>query len=87
MNILQVIRKLAADGDYEVTSHCLLEMDKDSISLEQIEDIILYGKIAKRNPRQDRYTFKWKTIMCCIEILRNGNDFYMTIITAGRERR
>ena len=87
MDILQVIRKLAADGEYEVTSHCLTEMDKDSISLDQIGNTILYGNISKRNPKQERYTFKWKTIMCCIEMVRDGNVFYMTVITAGRERR
>jgi hypothetical protein len=87
MDIREVIRELASIDDYEVVSHCLDEMDKDSLSIYQIEEVLIKGTIAKREPKKNRYTLKWNNIMCCVEIIKKESCYYMTIVTGGRERR
>ena len=87
MDIKDVIYALVEAGEYEISQHCLIEMDKDGISIDQVENTILEGKIAKRKPEEKRYTYKWNHLMCCLEIISRDNNYYITVITAGRERR
>ena len=86
MDIKKIIFSLVEAGEYEISQHCLVEMDKDGISIDQIEDTILKGTIAKRKSKEKRYTFKRDRIMCCIEIISYNKSHYITVITAGRER-
>jgi hypothetical protein len=81
----QLIRHAAQNEEYFVTDHCLQEMDKDGLSLAQIESVMLTGGIRKRDPRRGRYTLVDSGIMICVEIARSSKQ--IAVITAGRERR
>ncbi|HHW40916.1 MAG TPA: DUF4258 domain-containing protein [Syntrophomonadaceae bacterium] len=84
MNPRQIIKESAIRESYDLTDHCLTEMDKDGISIDQIEDVMKNGTCVKVNRRLNRYTIKKKGIMICVEI--NCNQ-WVTVVTAGRERR
>lgn len=86
MDIRHIIRDAAIEGNYTVYGHCLDEMDKDGISIEQVEQIMQTGKVAKsrRFPNRTRITMKRNDIMICVEC---GSDGAISVVTAGRERR
>ncbi len=84
MDPRNIIREAANGEAYEITEHCLEEMDKDGISIEQVEWVMQYGQLCKVDRKRNRYTLKARGIMISVEVTSMK---YVTIITAGRERR
>lgn len=84
MDPRNIIREAATEEAYEVTDHCLVEMDKDGISIEQVEWVMQHGQLCKVDRKRNRYTLKAKSIMISVEVVAKK---YVTVITAGRERR
>ncbi len=83
MDPRKIIRDAVDSEEYTVIEHCLVEMDKDGISIGQVEHVMQKGRIVKRNLANRRYTLKIEDIMICTEI---DNSNCVTIITAGRDR-
>jgi len=84
VNPRDIIKEAAIEEAYELTPHCLEEMDKDGISIDQVEWVMQYGTICKIDRKRGRYTLKGRGLMVCVELVCNK---YLTVITAGRERR
>ncbi|NSW84442.1 MAG: DUF4258 domain-containing protein [Syntrophothermus sp.] len=84
MDPRNIIREAATEEAYEITTHCLEEMDKDGISIEQVEWVMQHGQLCKVDRKRNRYTLKARGIMISVEVIAKK---YVTIITAGRERR
>lgn len=87
MDPLHIIRRAADEDNFEVTGHCLEEMDKDGISIDQIAYIMREGVIAKKDLRRNRYTLKLKDIMVSIEVQAQCQPYTVKVITAGKKRR
>ncbi len=84
MDPRDIIREAATEEAYEITEHCLEEMDKDGISIEQVEWVMQHGQLCKVDRRRNRYTLKGRGIMISVEVAYMK---YVTVITAGRERK
>lgn len=84
MDPRELIKQAAEEQSYFVTAHCLQEMDRDGLSLEQIEHAMLLGVVRKRNARRGRHTLVDGDTMICVEVA--SMDGPVTVVTAGRER-
>lgn len=84
MNPKKIIEDAVDNEDYEITEHCINEMDKDGLSIEQIDCVMKYGNIVKYNRIQGRYTLKKDGIMISVEI---DSRFQCCVVTVGRKRR
>ena len=84
MDPRELIRQAAEEQSYFVTAHCLQEMDRDGLSLGQIEHAMLLGAVRKRNARSRRYTLVDGDVMTCVEVASPYEP--VTVVTAGRER-
>lgn len=87
MDAVKVIRDLVESENYVIRNHCLEEMDKDGLSSVQVEEVILKGTKIKQNKKDKTFVFKLNKVMCCVGIVEDGEQSYVKIITAGRERR
>ena len=87
MDVRDIIKALARNQEYDLTDHCLDEMDKDGLSIEQVEYVMLKGTIVKRCRETNRYTLKNQGIMISVELSDSGEDYFATVVTAGKERR
>ena len=47
MDPRELIRDAADNEEYTATEHCLVEMDKDGISIGQVEHVMKKGKTLK----------------------------------------
>jgi len=83
LNPREIIKVAVDEETYTITQHGLTEMDKDVISIEQVESVMKLGTIVKRDKQKNRYTLKAMGIMISIEL----NASSLTIVTVGRERR
>ncbi|HLX63984.1 MAG TPA: DUF4258 domain-containing protein [Planctomycetota bacterium] len=59
--ILREFRQRIRDADYIVTIHADEEMDEDGLTIFDVEEIILCGRIAAR--QKDRETGEWKYLI------------------------
>ena len=84
MDPRQFIKRAAEDETYFVSAHCLEEMDKDSLSPEQVERVMVKGAILKQNVRRGRYTLGYDDIMISVEIASVGGA--VKVVTAGRQK-
>ena len=59
--ILRKMREKLRSRDYVMTTHADEEMWEDGLAIEDIENIILTGKIVAR--QEDRYSDEWKYLV------------------------
>ena len=88
---IEVFRRKVVVGKYELTQHAKDEASDDELDTEDIENVVLFGKIARiltQDPRGKRYvikgmsTQKKETEIVC-RILPSGK---MRIITVYLKR-
>ena len=88
---IEVFRRKIVTGKYELTQHAKDEAAEDELDTEDIENVVLFGKIARiltRDPRGKRYVIQGlsaqkKEVEIVCRILSSGK---MRIITVYLKR-
>lgn len=55
MGVRKVIRNLAGNGLYYLTEHAMFEAEDESISIYDVEEVLLKGRIRRTWPREGKY--------------------------------
>lgn len=90
--VLERIKGLWKQGDFELRGHAIVEMRKDAVDTPDLENIIRYGVITEiTQPRnQWRYRIEGKTVdrrlaACVVEV--NGRVVVITVFLLRRQYR
>lgn len=68
MDPKKLIKEAAEEGNYDFTlPHALSEADKDGITMTDIENVMIYGKINQK--KKNRYRMKHNDIQIVLEII------------------
>ncbi|AGL02305.1 DUF4258 domain-containing protein [Desulfoscipio gibsoniae] len=79
-----VIRRAAENEEYYFDlPHALEEADKDAITVYDVEEVMIKGKINQKNPSKNRYRLRYKDIQIVVELV----NCEVNIITVMREDR
>lgn len=82
MDPRQVIRIAAENDNYIIVPHALGEADKDSVSICQVEDVMIRGIINQSDPDNCRYRLKYRGIQIVAEIIHDE----VVIVTVMRDK-
>lgn len=83
MDPRKIIRDSAESEDYFFSlPHALEEADKDGITSDDIENVMIRGTINQKDPYKNRYRLRYKDIQIVVEIFFSQVD----IITVMRDR-
>ncbi|NPV73539.1 MAG: DUF4258 domain-containing protein [Pelotomaculum sp.] len=82
MDPKDLIRKAAEEDSYDIVEHALKEADKDGLTIHEIENVMIYGKINQKDPKKSRYRLRYRNIQIIVEVISNE----VTIVTVMRDR-
>lgn len=78
MDPRKIIKEAAEDERYDLNDHAIEERDKDGLSMEDVETVMILGKINQRNPNRNRYRLRYRDIQIVVEI--HGGEVYVVTV-------
>ena len=80
---IELFRRKIVTGKYELTQHAKDEAAEDELDVEDIENIVLFGKIARtltKDPRGKRY------VILGLSARKNEAEVVCRILPSGKMR-